>query len=293
MAYYSGLCNSYQHLADILVEKCQVHGWTWQDGILNKDKLFIKIAVDDIRGIFLLGGMGKQGTTLINDSNNQVRLGSPLYYNAHNISFPAHFHLCIFDDEVYLIVKSNIDRFYYLAFGKSSLIDNSNTNGLWLSATAHSGDWGGSIEIYEYGGGLNRGSTGLAPFYSPSSFSNNYGNSVICHGIDSAIWSNPHSPAWANFQPLISVMPTNHFSDSPLLPYNIYLSRPENKLSLICQLKNARFVRIDHYEPEQILTLGHERWLIFPFFQKNVSQRGGGYQVTHSGTFGWAIRYEG
>lgn len=77
------------------------------------------------------------------------------------------------------------------------------------------------------------------------------------------------------------------------MPYNIYLERPENKLSLICQFENARFLRIDNHEPEQILTLGHERWMIFPFCRKDVKNRNGGLNIYHTGTFGWAIRYEG
>lgn len=88
-------------------------------------------------------------------------------------------------------------------------------------------------------------------------------------------------------------MPTVHFADSPLLPYNIYLERPENKLSLICQLQHARFVRIDNYEPEQIITLGHERWIIFTFCQKDAQNRNGSSGGWGTGTFGWAIRYEG
>lgn len=297
MAYYSGLCTSYQDLADILVEKCQAHGWVWQDGILSKGDLFIKIEIHTESGISLLGGTGVQGTILQNDSISRVRLGGLGWASeqALQIKFPANFHCFVFANEVYLIVKSEIDKFYYLAFGKSSLIQGKKGNGLWLSATAcyYRNYRAIAIATNSGGGGGVENPSPVAPFFNRNEWDNNWSNSVICHGLDGVLWSSGYKRAWCAFDPLIDRMPTNHFSDSPLLPYNIYLERPENKLSLICQFENARFLRIDNHEPEQILTLGHERWIVFPFFQKNAQNRNGGWDIRHSGTFGWAIRYEG
>lgn len=294
MAYYTGQCTSYQHLADILVEKCQVHGWAWQDGILSKDDLFIQIEVHHNLGISLLGGTGFQSGILQNSSISPVRLGSP-HDTGLQVVFPADYHLFIHTNEVYFIVKSDLDKFYYLAFGKSSLIQGAQGNGLWLSATACRYGFWRSINISVGGGGGGWGSpSAVAPFFNRfSGWDVDVSNSFICHGMDGILWSSGQKPAYAIFEPLIDRLPTAYFADSPLLPYNIYLERPENKLSLICQFENARFVRVDNYEPEQILTLGHERWMVFPFFRKNINERYGGDGIQHTGTFGWAIRYEG
>lgn len=304
MAYYTGQCSSYQHLADILVEKCQAHGWAWQDGILSKDDLFVKIEVKedyitsyqtDGIGIILTGGTGKNNTTLLNPSPVQSRLGSTARVSYR--PFPAHYHLFIFDNEIYLMIKFDIDKFYYLAFGQSLLCKNTQSNGLWLSATSGRRMYGSSnklenIEIYESSGGTY--GSEVAPFWSASgASSNDYLHHSICHGLDGVLWSSLGKKSYSNFVPLLNRLPTTYFVDSPLLPYNIYLERPEKKISLIAQFINARFVRIDNYEPEQVITLGHDKWMIFPFFKKSVHQRSGGAYLTHTGTFGWAIRYEG
>lgn len=312
MAYYSGLCTSFQNLADVLVEKCQAHGWTWRDEILSKGDLFVKISVEERsesgyweqqQGIIITGGTGKIGSELVNSSDS-VRLGRTATGNYEVRFFPADYHLFVFDNEIYLVMKFDTDRFYYLAFGKSSLINNQG-NGLWLSANAcyyKATTWDGLAEaIYiatSYGGaGYTHSSSAFAPFWNRHGWQKNASNSTICHGMDDALWSSGTSRAYVSFEPLISRLPTTHFADSPLLPYNIYLERPENKMSLICQFENARFLRIDNHEPEQIITLGHERWMVFPFYRKDVAVRdgtdGSGRSFDHTGTFGWAIRYEG
>lgn len=299
MAYYSGLCASYRNLTETLVEKCQVHGWVWQDNILSKDDLFIKIESQDTTrnnipaGIVLEGGTNRQNF-VVGSSGSRVRMGSP-HSTELGANFPTNYHLFIFANEVYLIMRFDYDKFFYLAFGKSTLIQGTQGNGLWLSATACLYGFYRPINIHGYGGGDGWGApSAVAPFFNGfSGWGRDFSNSVICHGMDGILWSSGQKPAYATFEPLIYRMPTAHFSDSPLLPYNIYLERPENKLSLICQLENARFLRIDNHEPEQILTLGHEKWMVFPFYRKNTRERDGGSNIQHTGTFGWAIRYDG
>lgn len=301
MAYYSGVCTDYQHLADILVEKCQVHGWAWQDNILSKDDLFVKLTVSqkdrsNAGGIIIAGGTGKQGTTLINPSTHTPRLGNPSYTHNDETHFPARYHCFVFDNEVYLLVAVG-SYYYYLAFGKSALIVSNNANGLWLSATALVGSFSHTNHVNintTYGGAGGWVSLiAPAPFWCRADSFAQQNNSIICHGLDNQLWSAGSVSAFCTFEPLIERMPTNNFLDSPLLPYNIYAYRPENKLSLVAQLTNVRCVRVDYYESEQILTLGHERWMVFPFYKKEIRSRNGGGWIDHTGTFGWAIRYEG
>ena len=71
------------------------------------------------------------------------------------------------------------------------------------------------------------------------------------------------------------------------------MARASNKVSILAKIENARYLRIDNLQPEQILTFGAEKWMVFPFHKKNSSVRDGGTSIDHSGTFGWAIRYDG
>jgi len=80
-----------------------------------------------------------------------------------------------------------------------------------------------------------------------------------------------------------------------LLPIRAYKIRPSSKVSLIGDLENARYMRIDNYAPGEVFNLGAERWKALPWHQKNATPAGrsGGDGLTHTGTLGWAIRYEG
>lgn len=290
MAYYTGQCSSYQHLADILVEKCQAHGWAWQDGILSKHKIKVKLWVCNTPSNYNTG----EGIILTGMIDNMIadiqpRLGGLDVVNES--IFPAMYHIFIFEREVYVVMKFDIDKFYWLTFGQSLAFDT-----VWFSANTcqycHHVDK--YIFITQYDGGVSVSSvTSSAPFWGKAYRTAQWCNSTLLHQIDGHIWSGYVSQAYSNFQPLLDRLPTSHFSDSPLLPYNIFLERDENKISLIAQFAHARFVRVDNYEPEQIITLGHEKWIVFPFFRKNINQRNGYHNIEHTGTFGWAIRYDG
>ncbi len=59
------------------------------------------------------------------------------------------------------------------------------------------------------------------------------------------------------------------------------------------QFENAKFIRINNYEPEQLIVLGNDKWMVFPFYKKNSESLGGTGISDHTGTFGWVIRYDG
>lgn len=307
MAYYSGQASSYQELLNVLVNACVEQGWTWADGILSKDNLFIKLTISKSgnteTGIAAQGGTGKSSGSLINPAITYPRMGSPTTPDIPN--FPANYHIFIFATEVYFLAKFELNKFLYLAFGKSSV--QLHESGLWISATAcldiHYNT--GGIVINPYGGGSNYSPlSAVAPFWSTADYTY-YGllnsNSIILHGLDGMSWS--YGGSWAyrsalttfvsQAQPLINRQPSNWFTNAILLPFHVFMNRLGDKKSLVCDFQHSRFLRIDHYDPEQIITLGSDRWMIFPFYKKNITTRNGGTGIDHTGTFGWAIRYDG
>ena len=75
-----------------------------------------------------------------------------------------------------------------------------------------------------------------------------------------------------------------------LLPLTV--GKKSLKKTLACIFENARYVCINNFEPEQIIQLGNEKWMIFPFYKKNpvkIESMG----EDHTANFGWAIRYDG
>lgn len=298
MAYYSGQASSYQDLLNVLVTACQQNGWMWSDGVLSKNDCFIKleiIATGSATGIKATGATGVSGATLTNPAPTMPRMGNPGTGNL--INFPVFYHLFIFENEVYLKVRFNTDTYYYLAFGKSNI--NLSTNGLWISATAcgagaYSSLGGISISPITGGAGGGINPSPVAPFWNASSPVVNWTNAVIAHGMEGAIWSDTSAQAdfVSSIAPFNSRQPANWSNESILLPINVFIRRSSLKTSLACQFQHSRYLRIDNYEREQIIQLGNEKWMVFPFYRKNIIARDGGQQ-DHTGTFGWAIRYDG
>ena len=313
MAYFSGLASSYPDLISQLVNSCIAEGWTWQDSILSKSTAFVKVIYNPTAsfgsgaGIQLQGGTGKAGSNLLNPSSCAMRLG-PFGTGALLVpapTFPLQYHFFIFDDpnEVFVIVKYDNDRFLFLGFGLSTI----SGCGLWMSASlglrSGTNSTGTSISIDQTNGGL----TGSSSYVSSSGFfwqSNNLvGNSVLATQtlyttIDGLGWTENSSyttniPAQKSLAPLISRLPSAWSNETVLLPIQPILQRSSFKSSIIADIKNARYARIDNLEPEQILTIGSEKWMVFPFHKKNSRVRNGGSVIDHTGTLGWAIRYEG
>lgn len=299
MAYYSGQVASYQELLDVLVAACITEGWTWADGILRKNGCYIKLEVitsGTATGIRATGGTGISGSSLLNPAPTRPRMGNPGIVNL--IQFPVVYHIFIFDDEVYFKIKF-ANTFYYLAFGKvnPALLE----NGTWISATAcgagNRTDTNGSIRIGSSGGGAGGAynASAAAPFWNNNNYSDDWSNSVLFHDLDGVKWSsgNKNAVSALFISPLLDRIPSLWTGEAIFLPINIYLDRPANKKSLVCQFQHSRTLRIDNYEPEQIVNLGNEKWMIFPFYKKDSVNRGGGFDIDHTGTFGWAIRYDG
>jgi hypothetical protein len=223
-----------------------------------------------------------------------------------------NFSIHIFDNpaEVYVVGRWGVDRFYWLAFGISQLTLPG--SGLWCSAIGReileSGNahWVGISIGPDYGGqsGTFAFSCSAGIFWRTVQFSGSTSNTDTIHdGFDGAEWAGTPSSislgtarafnAITCLTPLPSLSPSAWNQEAVLLPIQPYVWRASSKCSLVADLGHARYVRIDNYEPEQIVELGGEFWKVYPFHRKNSASRDGGAGIGHTGTFGWAIRVEG
>lgn len=326
MAYYNGVANSFNDLLTQLVAACVENDWTWADGILSKGAAFVKPWVESTAsgttgiGLVVQGGTGKSGSTLLTPSPQTPRMGPP----SRAVSQPTwpmtySIHLFTDPDEVFMVARFNVDYFFFVSFGLSSVPGLTKT-GLWLSATSRRGrgPTAAGIFVTATGGGGSgfNDSDNVSSAGSPGCFLwNNNGtatggiqetpgqNSAICTGLDGIDWPFPTSNSTsydaintfnANIpaRPHIERTPNAWNQESPLLPIQVYLVRASAKVSLVADIRNARYVRVDNYTPEQIVTLGADRWKIYPFYRRVAGTTDilGG---DHTGGLGWAIRYDG
>lgn len=107
--------------------------------------------------------------------------------------------------------------------------------------------------------------------------------------------------ATPGFLPLLQRQPNAWNAEPVLLPWNLNMLRDQAKVSRLGALSHLRALRIDNLGSGDIITLGLDRWMVFPASRKNSVDRDGWVGGTaaatqstaHTGTFGWAIRYDG
>ncbi|WP_287916085.1 hypothetical protein [Comamonas sp.] len=303
MAYYTGSVNSYSDLILVVSTVCANHGWAYSNGILSKGTAFVALELggsgSNGEGVLAQGGSGQNAGTLVDPSPIKARLGRPTSSGNYwePVSWPVSYHIHISEnpDEVYILLNVGITGYYWLAFGRSAIASLPGS-GLWLSGTIGAYDSGSrGISITNTGGNRSSSDSCPAPFWgTPSSSSSaSYFGETVHTGPEA--WSGFSGEALLGvsaLSPLIERSPSNWNGESVLLPIRVYQTRPESKMRLVAELAHTRYVRLKNLEPGQIITLGTEQWKVYPFYKKNASSPNGGSSLSHTGTFGWALRHE-
>jgi hypothetical protein len=297
MAYVTGSAADMTALMTALRSACTANGWTLSGEVLHRSNVYMRTQV--VSGyLTLLGGTGIDGgNNLTGAASAVVRVGRPSS-GTTDITWPVTYHIFIgtSPDEVYLVINYNVDLFQFLAFGQSSITGLLGT-GTWFTGSLSATNWSAAawISIQAATGGSSS-ATSMAPWWGTSSFAAAMAQ-FIHHGLDSATW-NPTGSAPPSACQAIAAMtgaqPSAWNSEAVLLPIQVWLARSSgNKISLVADLAYARYLRVDNYNPGDIIMIGSDAWMVFPFFKKDTVTRNGGSAVNHTGTFGWAIRYDG
>lgn len=320
MAFYTGVANDFAALRQALIDACVTEGWSFSDGILSKGVAYVRPYVSTTQtvnlgpGLLIEGGTGVSGGTLTGGSNVHARLGRAGASAGYvDIDFPVSYNLHIFSDpdEVFLVIRYSVNHFGWLAFGVSDLGALPGT-GLWLAGCVRMGyithnnnqrfaiaaNSGGSAQANS---GQTSASIGPGFFWCTLRSTMNIARQDTIHAdLDGGGWMGGVSGtnvgafnAIFPVAPLVERQPNDWNQEACLIPIMGHIWRASSKCSLVVEVRNARYIRVDNYEPGDLLALGDESWIVYPFYLKNTSARDGGTSLGHSGTFGWAIRYDG
>lgn len=212
-------------------------------------------------------------------------------------------------DLIVVVVNYAVTRFQWMAFG-SIVKYGSWTGGNWFGAT-HVENYAMPDDQVLMSATASAGNSG-SPYYRASSpamfwnaenrelFGGSYFGSRSTHlhcQLDGYIWPGagnntdpfPSFPQYAD--PIHSRTPNAWNAQAVMTPIWLFLPRPDTYVSPIGHVEHVRSLRVANYNPGDIITLGSEKWKVFPWFQKNTVTPDGG--VGHSGTFGFAVRYDG
>ncbi|WP_312481034.1 hypothetical protein [Stutzerimonas nitrititolerans] len=292
MGFYSGSANDMTAVRSALVDACVAEGWAWNSSteMLSKGAMFLRLQI--VSGYLTLLG---RTSAAAGDAPSIVRMGQM----GTAITWPVEYMFFIFDAEVYCVIRFGVDHYLWCAFGQSTVAALPGT-GMWVAASVHAvannnpaiSPTAGPGSSYSYGC--------AAIFWRMSTGNVANGHDYWVHSdIDGQGWWSGQSVGGASvgvrsIVPLIGLLPNSWNSEAVLLPIRAYKVRPSNKLSMTVDLEHARYTRVDNYSPGEIIQIGSDRWMVFPFYRKNTAARNGsGQPVDHTGTMGWAIRYEG
>lgn len=323
MAFVTGTAASYDELKTAVENACIAAGWTLADDILSKGSAFVQLRVatpatlsnsQQGTGLAAFPGTGKSGTTLLGTVDSAPRLGPLTHPNASyfkQIGLPFDYFIFTFTapDEVYVIARWGS---YYtrLCFGVSKT-PGAGGNGLWVDASVYGCEgYGGS----GYNGAIIGAASGSASSRIASTppypcitgmwqntrghwYGTSYSSSLINTGAGWMVGGPLNYAGQCNaiepIAPLVAALQSGSFADPPLLPIRVHqcISATENRVVL--EVENARYFRLKNHEPEAIIQRGGSQWMVFPWLLKDGTVAGDVDTATHSGTFGWAIRYEG
>lgn len=270
--------------------------------VLSKSGVFFRIG-ERATNITCLGC---ESNVVANPAPGVVSIGrifqSSVYGN-RDISYPCNYEVFGFAQELYLVANYDVDSYQWMAFGKSTVPGLPGQGGWCGASLGVLGEayfsYPNPIYILPAGGGtVNNGNTTAALFWTTLANLSSAQNGWVNHGLDAHGWTWNGTAASIpvgirHISTLVTTQPSAWNSEAVLLPIRAYKERPSYKSSLIADLANARLVRVDNLAPGDILTIGSDRWKTFPWYRRDITARDGGSGINHSGTFGWAIRYEG
>lgn len=308
MAFYSGTATSFADLQSVVENNCVANGWVLNSGILSKSGCFFKLT-SAAKYLRLYGGTSQSTSTLNGMPAQGVMLGSVTGYE---MAFPINYDIHIFNDpdEVYLVVSYNNGFYQQLSFGKSNIPGIGGT-GAWFTGSYRSNiSLTNSTDILLYMGvsadscgAVPYGGIGVGLFFSSSSGVGSYPSNFVHCGLDSVGWkTDGTTTAGTGFYGasyaagLLSSLPNLANNANVLVPIKAIQYRNSNGRTIIANLFNARYLRIDNINPGEIITFGSERWKVYPMYRKDTVQRNGLAWSTgamHSGTWGYAVRYTG
>ena len=307
MAYITGTAATFADLQTALQNACTANGWTLSSGILSKNGCFFKLS-NASNYLQIDGGTGRSGSTLTDAHTAGARLGS---ITGYAITFPINYEIHLFTnpDEVYCVINYNSDFYQQISFGKSDVPGIGGT-GAWFTGAYHStisltsADsrmvyWSGSISS----AGVSYQDAQTVGLFAHGNNSGWQQASFVHAGLDSVGWKTAENgTAGTGLQGmsyasgLLTAMPNLGNNANVLIPVKAIQFRFDNGRTVVANLRNVRYLRIDNIVPGEIITFGAEQWKCYPFHRKDATVRDGVANWTgaqHSGTWGYALKYTG
>lgn len=290
MSYYTGTAADLTALRTAITDACVLNGWTWDSGeqVLHKGTMFfgLTITASSSGGFPMLNLLGKTALTGGENAPNAVLIRDGWSSGNHAFIYPIVYHIFIHGDEVWIVANVGNARYWHMAFGKST-----------IAGFPGSGSY---VAAWPFSSGNSYSTNFNTVLFGETFWSSGYQSYWIHTGLNggspwSPVLSGSAAIGWGDISNLLVQQPNAFTQESILLPIRSFYGDAESKIILTLQLQHARYIRNDYLQNEQIIEYGPDKWMVFPAFTKDVTNR---TQFTwssgaRSGTYAYALRYDG
>ena len=302
MAYQTGTASSFSDLVTTIQTFATGNGWTLSGTVLYKSANAYTELSSDTTNLYILGGTGESGGSLTGASSEYARIGTA----AEAINWPANYYLFAHTspDEIICIFNHDSVWFQWLAFGVVDKLGTWN-GGNWFGATLQetaplNQQAFTATDGYSWQSGDPTAHTmpSWAPWWRTDGGYPTYkANCQIYCDLDANTWvSNTSNDPGAVYSaplmsPLVARSKSTWNEQAVLVNPILAMDRPSGFKSVIAQLPHFRWLRIDNYAPGDIITIGSDEWMVFPFHKKDLDDTSP--YSANTGPYGWAIAYDG
>ncbi len=308
MAYQTGTASSYSNLISILQTFAGSNGWSTSGDVIYKGSVYAAIvdehpdAVSD--GLSLQGGTGQSGGSLTGASTYKSMLRTHSNVGDLSNSFPVTYYMFVHTspDQLTCVINYNGTWYQWLTVGELAKYA-TYTGGQFYATPSPFLDYANDKNVgmtAEEAGTEGEAPSCVAPFWGGY---NNYPDdthdgSILYMAVDSQTWwtssretnfdnNRVNTPSFMS--PLIERCISTATGNASFLPYYVFSQRPSDKTSLIGDIAHFRITRVDNYTPGQIVTIGSDKYKVFPFLRKTTETE----PENNSGVYGMAIEYDG
>lgn len=328
MPYINGTANNQAELLTALRNAATANGYTLTGNILTKGNLHLNTYNSATSGednaLVVWMGKGSSGSSLTDAFQYGV---TPNRSTVFRCSYPVSYDIHIHDDELFMIWWDASERYFWLAWGQSSPFSDTPAAGscLWAGGTQSTAFplAGGTqftparwINIGATFGGSTTADTltanqrvapalfwhthnPMAMAFSNTIYTDTDGLVLGGRGTVTDSTDNYTVTGIDHLAPLIARQPNAWNGETVFLPIQCYTPVASSKKELDIQVKHARYVRLNNIDPRAVLTIAGQKWKLYPWYKLNRTAPNGSSDgastnaVDHTGTFGWAIKYDG
>lgn len=306
MAYQTGTASDFAALRTELFNFCTLQGYSLIGGqMLQKGDVYAQIEADTTNHLSMRGGTGEDG------SGNPTGAPHSLWTGMRGtlpdglvVVWPItyHFHYRASPDAVFVAIEHNNGWSQHLLFGEMSKAAN------FVGGGYYSASWGDG-SYYTVGSSLGT----QIRLYGPS-----FTVEVIpFQGLDAQIsgsrfaGSYVHAETggrtwWERSKDIANTLYTGESlyelrarSLNPwnngmnLVPWYLFGQAVSGNLVVLGELPQIRFVRMRHYNIGDVITIGADKWKLYPVLLKNAADPDPDSADFHSGDYGIAVAYDG